>query len=51
MDGPAVKNQHIAGLDGKADDIKGIEAEAQGGPSPMGNKTSHTNAKKRGDTK
>jgi hypothetical protein len=33
-----------------ADDIKGIEPEAQGGPSPMGNKTSHTNAKNRGDT-
>ena len=31
------------------EDIKGMQTDPEGGPSPLGNKTSHTNSKKRGE--
>ena len=32
------------------DDMKGMQKDPEGGPSPLGNKMSHTNSKKRGET-
>ena len=31
------------------EDMKGMQTDPEGGPSPMGNQASHTNAKKRGE--
>ena len=31
------------------EDMKGMQTDPEGGPSPMGNKASHTNSKKRGE--
>ena len=31
------------------EDMKGMQTDPEGGQSPLGNKTSHTNSKKRGE--